>query len=75
MEIKEFIEKLADQFDDTELSELVPECKFKDLDEWSSLIALGIIAFVKTDYDKTISGTEIRSCETIKDLFDLVASK
>ena len=73
MEIKEFIEKLADQFDDTELSELVPECKFKDLDEWSSLIALGIIAFVKTDYD--ISGTEIRSCETIKDLFDLVASK
>lgn len=75
MEIIDFISKLAEQFDDTDISELTPECVFQELEEWSSLTALGIIAFVKTEYNKTISGREVRSCDTIQDLFDLVSDK
>ena len=75
MEIINFISKLAEQFDDTDISELTPECVFQELEEWSSLTALGIIAFVKTEYNKTISGREVRSCDTIQDLFDLVSEK
>lgn len=75
MDIKEFIADFAEQFDDTEISELTPDCAFHDLDEWSSLIGMGLIAMVKTQYGKTITGAEIRLCETIEDLFNLINNK
>ncbi|NLI35976.1 MAG: acyl carrier protein [Bacteroidales bacterium] len=70
-----FIKNFADQFDDTDAAEIKEDTNFKELDEWSSLIVLSIIALVKTQYGKTISGKEIRSCETVKDLFNLIESK
>lgn len=72
MELKDFIEKFAEQFDDTEMEEFTPDCEYKELDEWSSLSAMGIIAFIKTEYGKTITAREIRSCDTIEDLFNHV---
>jgi acyl carrier protein len=74
MEINDFIAKFAQQFDDTDESEIKVNTVFKDLDEWSSLIALSVIAFVKTEYGKSITGSQIRSCETVEDLFNLVSS-
>lgn len=44
MEINEFIEKFAEIFDDTEASTLTPQTNFRELDEWSSLSALGVMA-------------------------------
>lgn len=75
MELKEFIDSFVEQFDDTEASEITSDTKFKDLDEWSSLIAMGVIALARTQYGKTVTGKEIRACETVKDLFELVLSK
>lgn len=75
MELKEFIENFADQFDDTEASELSAETKFKELDEWSSLVALSVIAMVDEEYDVAIKGDDIRNSETIQDLFNIVESR
>lgn len=75
MEIKVFIENFADQFDDTDASELSAETKFKELDEWSSLVALSVIAMVDEEYDVTIKGDDIRDSETIQDLFNIVESR
>ncbi|MDE6637410.1 MAG: acyl carrier protein [Muribaculaceae bacterium] len=75
MELKEFIENFADQFDETDLSEIQEKTKFHELDEWGSLTGLGVIAMVKTSYGKTITGKEIRECVTVEDLFNLVNSK
>lgn len=75
MDIKDFIENFADQFDDTDVSELTAGTKFKELDEWSSLIALSVIAMVDEEYDVAIKGDDIRNAETIHDLFDIVQSK
>lgn len=75
MELKEFIEHFAEQFDDTELSELKPETVFKELEEWSSLIALSVIAMVDEEYDVTIKGDDIRNSKTIEDLFNAVKAK
>jgi acyl carrier protein len=72
MELQDFIKRFAAQFDDTEESEIKADTVFKELDEWSSLIALSIIAFVKTEYGKSITGSQIRSCTTVKELFDKV---
>lgn len=75
MEIKDFIENFAEQFDETDASEIQAETHYQDLDEWSSLTAMSIIAMAKTQYGKAITGKEIRSCETVQDLFDLIQSK
>ena len=42
MEIKDFIENFAEQFDDTTVEMLGAGTKFRELDEWSSLIALSV---------------------------------
>lgn len=75
MELNEFIENFADQFDETDAAEIQADTEFHQLEEWSSLIALGVIAFVRTQYGKTITGKEIRDCNTVEDLFNVVAAK
>ena len=75
MEIKDFVENFAMQFDDADSSVFAAETKFKDLDEWSSLLALSIIAMVDDEYQVILRGDDIRSAETINDLFLLVKSK
>ncbi len=75
MELNEFIAHFAEQFDDTDPSEIKAETVFKDLDEWSSLTALSIIAMVDEEYDITIKGDEIRNSETVEDLFNAIKAK
>jgi acyl carrier protein len=75
MEIKEFIQNFAEQFEDTDASVFVPETVFHDLDEWSSLVGLSIIAMIDDEYDVTIKGDELRSAVTIEDVYNLVNSK
>ncbi len=75
MDIKEFIEYFADELDETTIDELSPETDFKALEEWSSLVALSIIAMVDDNYEKEITGEDLRSSTTLQDLFNLVESK
>ena len=75
MELQKFIEYFAEQFDDTDASEITATTAFHDLEEWSSLTAMGVIAFVKTEYGKTITGKEMKECVTVEDLFNLISSK
>ena len=75
MEIEQFIEKFGEQFEDLDGEVLVAETDFKGIDEWSSLTALSIIGMVDEEYDVIINGMDIRKCESIQDIFDLVKSK
>lgn len=75
MELNEFIANFADQFDETDASEIQVDTEFHEIDEWGSLTGMGVIAMVKTVYGKTITGKEIRECVTVEDLFNLVESK
>lgn len=75
MEIKEFIQFFAEQFDETDASVFTPETVFHDLDEYSSLIALSIIAMINEEYDVTLKGDDMSAAVTIEDLFNIVKSK
>lgn len=75
MEIKEFVEKFAEQFDDTDLAEITAITEFKNLDEWSSLTALSIIAMADEEYDVTLKGDDIKNAVTVEDLFNIVKDK
>lgn len=75
MEFKNFIENFADQFDETDPSQITASTVFKNLDEWSSLIALSIIAMVDEEYDITLKGDDISNTNTVEELFNLVKAK
>lgn len=75
MELNTFIENFAAQFDETDASVFTAETKFRDLDEWSSLIGLSLIAMVDEEYDITLKGDDIKNANTVGDLFNTVKSK
>ena len=75
MNLNNFIENFADQFEETDASAFTPDTKFKELEEWSSLVALSIIAMVDEEYDITLKGDDIRNSATIQDLFNVVKGK
>ncbi len=72
MTINEFIEKFAEQFDETEASEFTPTTKFKELDDWSSLTALSIIAMVDEECNVSINSEAIKESVTIEDLYNKI---
>lgn len=71
MEIKEFIEKFAEAVDIEEFDNINAETNFRELDEWSSLAALSVIAMFDEEYDKTVNGAMIRECNTVGELAKL----
>ena len=74
MEIKEFIENFADIFDDTDTSTFTPQTKFRELDEWTSMLALSTMALVSDEYDVELTAEEMRGANTIEDLFNVTKS-
>ena len=75
MEIQDFIQNFADQFEDLCINELTVYTVFKSLDEGTSLAALSVIAMIDDEYEVSINGNDIRNLETIGDLFELIKSK
>ncbi|GGK11234.1 acyl carrier protein [Parabacteroides faecis] len=75
MNLEEFIKAFAEEFDETPADIFKADTKYRQLKEWSSLTALSIISMVDDQFDKTITGADIRSTETIEDLFNIVQAK
>ena len=75
MDINTFIDNFAAQFDDTARDQFAADTKFREIDEWSSLIALSIIAMVDEEYEVTLKGDDVKAAQTIQDLFNTVQAK
>lgn len=75
MNITDFVKKFAEQFDETDVSLFTAETHFKTLEEWSSFLALSIIAMVDEEFEKEATGQDIRNADTIQDLFDTLNQK
>lgn len=74
MDINEFIENFVDQFDEVPATEVTPETRHHEMDEWSSLIALSVMAMIDEEYDVQIKADEMRNSQTVQELFDIVKS-
>ena len=75
MELNEFVAHFAEQFEETEPSIFTPETKYHELEEWSSLIGLSVIAMVDEEDGVTIKGNDVKGSVTIEDLFNIVKSR
>lgn len=75
MEINDFINKLADQFDETDVSAINPDTVLRSLGEWSSLIGLSILNMIEQEYGVSLTFDEFRQSITVSDLFDITEKK
>lgn len=73
--LEEFVALFAEQFDDTDASEIKPGTVFRDLDEWSSLIGLSIIAMVDEEFEIALKGNDFKSANTVEELYQVVVNK
>ena len=73
--LEEFVELFAEQFDDTDASEIQATTVFRDLDEWSSLIGLSVIAMVDEEFDVALKGDDVKNSVTVEDLYKRVIEK
>lgn len=75
MDEKLFIKNFADQFDERDSSTLSLGTKFRELNDWSSLIALSVMAMCAEEYNVILSADEMEKANTIFDIYDIVKSR
>lgn len=75
MSIEEFVSKLEAEFEDMPKGTLKPETDYRSIKGWSSMHALIIIAFVDIHFNITLSGSDLKSTQTVQDLYNLIQQK
>jgi len=75
MEIEPFIDNIVAQFDNVSSEQVRPETDFRELEGWSSLVALSFIAMCDAEYGVALRGDDIKNATTVKDLFDTVVRR
>ena len=73
--LEDFVEKFAEQFDDTDPSEIKADTRFRDIEEWSSLVGLSVIAMVDEEFDVLLKGEDMRQANTPEELYNIIKSK
>ena len=73
--LEEFVTLFADLFDETDANQFTPETAFRELDEWSSLIGLSVIAMVDEEFGVALNAKDFRQVTTISDLYQVVTEK
>lgn len=75
MDLQDFICSFAEQFDETDPSDITASTVFQDLDEWDSLITLAVLNMTEKKFGKTITFDELKKCITVEDLFTVAKNK
>jgi len=73
--LEEFTELFAEQFDETEKSEITSITNFRDLEEWSSIIGMSVMAMVSQEFGVILSADDIRKSNTPNDIYNIIKSK
>jgi len=73
--LDEFVALFSEQFDDTDTNEITAATVFHELDEWSSLIGLSVIAMVDEEFEVALKGDDVKNSVTVEDLYNKVLEK
>ena len=75
MEKETFVKNFASQLDETDPELIEFTTNFKDLEEWSSLTALSIMAMSDEEYGVKLTAEDIKNSTTLADLYETISSK
>lgn len=68
MELKEKL-ALIEEAIDVDEGTLSPDTVLADVDEWDSIAALSLIVMLDENFDKIVSGDQIKALKTVADIF------
>jgi acyl carrier protein len=75
MNIQQLIDQIENEFDEVQSGTIKPESSFRELDGWSSMHALILIALIDNEYDILLTGEQLKNAQTVQDLFEIIQSK
>ena len=75
MDIQELIKHIENEFDDLPNGALNPKTSIREIEGWSSMHALILIALVDNHYDVLLTGEELKNALTVQDLFDVISKR
>ncbi len=75
MTVVEFTRLLEKEFEDIEEGTLIPSMNYREIPEFSSMHALILIALIDSEFDVLLNGEDLRSVNTIEELFNLVTER
>lgn len=73
--LEEFVELFAELFDETDASLIKADTNFRDLEEWSSLIGLSVIAMADEEFDVALKGDDVKNSNTVEDIYNKIVAK
>lgn len=72
MELKDLV-CIFDEVLNMDHTETITESTdFKEIDSWSSLTAFDLSSKINEEFGIKLRGIQIRTCKTIKELFDMI---
>ena len=73
--LEEFVKNIEAEIEALEPGTLTADVNYRELEFWSSMYALIIIAYVDIEFSVTLTGNDLRECNTVKDLYILIKSR
>ena len=74
-DLNQFVTHFKNSFNPPVQEDLSPDTVFKELEAWSSMQALVLIAMVDSEYDVLLDGDEIQQSKTLEALFSIIQEK
>ncbi len=75
MQLPTFIAHIEEEFEDLQAGVITGETAFRQLEGWSSMMALILIARIDSEYNVNLTAEELAEANTINDLFVLVQAR
>jgi acyl carrier protein len=73
--LEEFVQQLESELEDLPKGTLQPDTIYHEMDNWNSMYALLVIAFVDANFNVMLNANDLRNTKTVRQLYELVASR
>jgi acyl carrier protein len=67
-----FIEQIQSIFEDTPKEEITLNTKFKNLEEWNSLLILSLIVTIEDNFSILVTANQIENSDSFEDLYNTI---
>ena len=75
MEADQFARHFENAIEGIVPGSLNPETQYHTISQWDSLALLCLLAMIDCEYDVQVGGMELKACDTLRQVHNLVMSK
>lgn len=75
MEADQFVRHFENAVEGLTPGSLNPDTQYHKLAQWDSLALLCLLAMIDCEYDVQVGGMELKTCDTLGQVYNLVAAK